>query len=101
MHSLTREICAALALTLLGAWHGGGRVGAQQFEELSPEVRGFVAVEARHVVIHDVRLIDGRGARLENGCRWCYGTDESSAWGPRAKWVTSPVLSSSMAQATR
>ena len=62
MRSLTTELCAALALTLLGAWHGGGEAGAQQFEELSPEVRGFVAVEARHVVIHDVRLIDGTGA---------------------------------------
>ena len=61
MRSLTREICTALALTILGAWHSQGRVGAQQFEQLSPEVRAFVAVEARHVVIHDVRLIDGTG----------------------------------------
>ena len=62
-----REICVALLLTLLGACHVGGRVAAQQFEQLSPQVREFVAVQAPHVLIRDVRLIDGTGAPAREG----------------------------------
>jgi imidazolonepropionase-like amidohydrolase len=40
---------------------------AQSFSELSPEVREFVSVSATHVVIRDVRLIDGTGASSRPG----------------------------------
>ncbi len=62
-----REICVVLLLTLFGACHVGGRVAAQQFEQLSPQVREFVAVQAAHVLIRNVRLIDGTGAPAREG----------------------------------
>jgi enamidase len=40
---------------------------AQSFAELAPDVREFVAISATHVVIRDVRLIDGTGAPAREG----------------------------------
>jgi imidazolonepropionase-like amidohydrolase len=42
-------------------------VAAQSFADLSPQVREFVAVSAPHVVVRDVRLVDGTGAPARAG----------------------------------
>jgi enamidase len=41
-------------------------VVSRSFEELAPEVQEFVAVSSPHVVIRDVRLIDGTGAEARS-----------------------------------
>lgn len=46
----------------LGALASPNAAAAQPFADLSPQVREFVAVQATHVVIENVRLIDGTGA---------------------------------------
>jgi imidazolonepropionase-like amidohydrolase len=46
---------------------GIGFLAAQSFQELAPPVREFVAVEGPHVVIREVRLIDGTGAPAREG----------------------------------
>ena len=53
----TRVTAAALAVLGLPA-----AASAQSFSELSPAVREFVTVSAPHVVVRNVRLIDGTGA---------------------------------------
>lgn len=40
---------------------------AQSYEDLSPQVQEFVSVSADHVVIQNVRLIDGTGAPARTG----------------------------------
>ena len=50
-----------LALAL-AAWASPAPVHAQAFADLSPEVREFVSVSSPHVLIRNVRLIDGTGA---------------------------------------
>jgi imidazolonepropionase-like amidohydrolase len=40
---------------------------AQSFADLSPQVREFVTVSAPHVVVRNVRLIDGTGAPARTG----------------------------------
>ena len=40
---------------------------AQAFEDLTPSVREFVSVSATHVVIRNVRIIDGTGAAARTG----------------------------------
>jgi len=40
---------------------------SRSFTELSPQVQDFVSVSAPHVVIRDVRLIDGTGAPAQSG----------------------------------
>lgn len=42
-------------------------LAAQRFADLSPQVREFVAIQATHVVIQNVRLIDGTGAPARVG----------------------------------
>lgn len=53
---------ALLACIASSAWHLG--VTAQALEDLSPAVRDFVALEASHVHIRDVDLIDGTGTPM-------------------------------------
>lgn len=45
----------------------GPPAGAQSFDELSPNVREFVAVSSPLVVLENVRLIDGTGAPARTG----------------------------------
>lgn len=62
MHRLTSIAVAILAAVLFAA-----AAGAQQFADLSPQVREFVSVSATHFVIRDVRLIDGTGSPARTG----------------------------------
>ncbi|MDA0328167.1 MAG: amidohydrolase family protein [Gemmatimonadetes bacterium] len=45
----------------------GAPVTAQVYADLSPQVREFVTVSATHVLIRNVRLIDGTGAPAREG----------------------------------
>jgi len=51
------------------AWRGAQPelLPSRTYQELSPEVQGFVSVSAPHVVIRDVRLVDGTGAPARSG----------------------------------
>lgn len=55
------------AMILLATLSAPERARAQLIDELSPEVRGFVSVDATHVLVRNVRLIDGTGSPRRDG----------------------------------
>jgi imidazolonepropionase-like amidohydrolase len=62
---ITRRLLPTMAL--LAIVIPSGPVHAQAYGDLAPRVREFVSVSATHVVIRDVRLIDGTGAPARTG----------------------------------
>lgn len=52
---------------LVGSLLAGSPLAAQPVEQLSDAVRSFVSVDAAHVVLRDVILIDGTGAPARSG----------------------------------
>jgi imidazolonepropionase-like amidohydrolase len=52
----------AVALVVIVALFAPSPAPAQAYADLAPAVRAFVAVESPHVLIRDVRLIDGTGS---------------------------------------
>ncbi|MDH3272197.1 MAG: DUF1028 domain-containing protein [Gemmatimonadota bacterium] len=48
-------------------WRAGAYAPSDAYQALSPEVRDFVSVPEAHVLIRDVRLIDGTGAPARDG----------------------------------
>ncbi len=64
----TRRASAAAfgAITLLSTSFAL-RADAQLIDELSPQVREFVSVESTHVLVRNVRLIDGTGSPARDG----------------------------------
>ncbi|MEX2467044.1 MAG: amidohydrolase family protein [Gemmatimonadota bacterium] len=58
-------MCATIVLLALCAWPR--TLAAQPYDALSESVRDFVSVSAPHVLIRDVRLIDGTGTAARSG----------------------------------
>jgi len=65
-HRLLARTLSALTLAAAVA-APSARAAAQPFEALAESVRPFVAVSSDHVLIRDVRLIDGTGAPAVSG----------------------------------
>jgi enamidase len=65
--SIRRKTSSIAYLALVASWLAPRSAAAQPFEALSESVRDFVSVSASHVVIRDVRLIDGTGAPARSG----------------------------------
>lgn len=68
-HTNVRSRFAAFvgALTVTAVAGVAAPASGQVWDDLSPAVRAFVAVSSDHVVIRDVRLIDGTGAPATPG----------------------------------
>ena len=64
------------------AWRSAHHV--QALEELSPQVREFVAVSAPHVVVENVRLIDGTGSPARSAMSVVIRDGRIAAVGPTA-----------------
>lgn len=63
--TMTRQVGVVFAV--IGILSSSEGVLTQAFSDLASPVRDFVSVAATHVVIRDVRIIDGTGAPARPG----------------------------------